>query len=473
MYKIILGILVTLGLINAQTNVSNPLIVNRTNGTSPNPGELRLCDTVIGCTSPAVVKTASGGIFVGIGTIPTIGLDVRVGASSQMGVAQTTDYLSLFASDAFGPAIYWNPGKDLKFGKGGSGVYNAGGFVEFMRMQSSTGNIGIGTTNPGFNLHVVNNIGNSIIANDSGSGVSAPIYTLRRGDQGTDQKYWDYGVFGSNIQFRAVNDAYSSAVTWLEVDRGSGTTITDTWFPNGNVGIGVSPSFKLDVNGNTNITGTLAVSSSISGASGAFTGNLTAGTNTVTLSTTGMIIQNSGVNQAQCTFLGGTGGRCLVMNSSGTITQSMGTNTGFQSTVQLQLYSSTAFSTLLANIHIGAASDGELILNNSSAQGVFVANSTGWFSQVAGVNNTSATTSGTNGGALRVHNTSGTITGSLANLTGLQTTVAMQVWTAGFGTKIWDFTPTGMTISGVAGVTCAAGLPSASFQTSNGIVIHC
>ena len=120
-------------------------------------------------------------INVGIGTdTPAISLDVRTGALPQMGIAQTTDYLTFFASDLYGPAIYWDPNKDMRFGKGGTGLYDPINFHEYMRIATN-GNVGIGTTSPAHLLHVAGTIGaEEVIVSSTGADyVFQPDYQLR------------------------------------------------------------------------------------------------------------------------------------------------------------------------------------------------------------------------------------------------------------------------------------------------------
>jgi hypothetical protein len=77
--------------------------------------------------------------------------------------------MTLFASDTYGPAFYWDPTKALRLGKGGAGLYNANGFIEYMRIQPN-GYVGIGTQTPGATLGVNGNAqvdGGSILASRS------------------------------------------------------------------------------------------------------------------------------------------------------------------------------------------------------------------------------------------------------------------------------------------------------------------
>jgi hypothetical protein len=124
------------------------------------------------------------GSNIGIGTtVAPISMDVRPTPTStyaQLGVAQTVDYMTLFASDTFGPAFYWDPAKALRFGKGGTALYSATGFVEYMRIQPN-GNVGIGTMTPAATLEVNGGAqvdGNLTLGGATGGTIWSSIFSI-------------------------------------------------------------------------------------------------------------------------------------------------------------------------------------------------------------------------------------------------------------------------------------------------------
>jgi len=218
----------------------------------------------------------SGG-FIGIGTVPGAGanttpsLDVRTLPFSQIGMAQTVDYLTFFSSDIYGPAIYWNPGKDLRFGKGGNQLYGAFGFSEQMRIQSATGNLGIGTMAPVAKLEVNGNVqadGNITIATAG----SALIFS-----DGTRQTTAGGGGGGGGISgVTAGTDLTgggTSGTVTLNLDTtkvptlaGANTFTAANNSFTGNLGIGTStPVAKLEVNGPAQVDGNVTITTSGNG----------------------------------------------------------------------------------------------------------------------------------------------------------------------------------------------------------------
>ena len=106
---------------------------------------------------------------------------------------------------------------------------------EKMRI-TSTGNVGIGTTNPELTLQM--------------RGLYPAIGFIETGVTADNTK-WDFMVDAEQLKGRLVNDANSAAANWLVVDR-TGNTVDQVVFPTGNVGIGTTvPGSKLDIIGMT------------------------------------------------------------------------------------------------------------------------------------------------------------------------------------------------------------------------------
>jgi hypothetical protein len=121
---------------------------------------------------------------------------------------------------------------------------NGGGWG--MIMNTQTGDVGIGTAAPQYRLHV---FGQDVRVESNGASV-LPRFSLNFTGGGADQKRWQHYASTGALNFTALNDAENSETGWLQVLRGTGTSISRVIFPNGLVGIGTAtPSFKLHVNG--------------------------------------------------------------------------------------------------------------------------------------------------------------------------------------------------------------------------------
>jgi hypothetical protein len=233
---------------------------------------------------------------IGIGTTPASGVELHVKDSvgnAEIRIEQSdvdTAYGILrFAGDdpsgskyiiAYNSNDAFQPNEiSLKNALGDITFHNGtAGAVERVRIDASTGNVGIGTTsvNASAKLHVKDDDGAEIRIEDT---TSTTFETLRFvGDASTYEKYivgYNSGnVFSAN-DLHLVNAG--GDIVFRTETAGGGTErvrITDT----GNVGIGTtSPLTVLDVTGDIHSTTGLRIGSAVNGTTGQF---LTDGTNT-------------------------------------------------------------------------------------------------------------------------------------------------------------------------------------------------
>ena len=419
---------------HAQTNLSSPVKILRV-PTGPGPGELRLCDNSTSCTTFGDIGITGNNAFKIAGRASSNGVILlqpgNVPGLAEVHILAPRDgwpglVIQDHSSAANNGLQLWDSSNVAYFSLDGSAGTKDATFTALNsnRFQFLNGEVAMGG-----------------LGGPSGYIFSSTHPTLGFNTLGLSSPVAGVTGFGGAFQF---DNASGNLVYYTSASVSAGAART------------LVPSLTILANTEVDVTNVL-----------------TAGSSTFRADSTGAFIQSSSVNQVQLTFTG-AGGAVKVFNSSGTITDSIGASTGSQTSTQYQLYSSTAFSTLLAQIKKDGGGAGQLILNNSSGQNMIVADETQILMQNAGTNQVQMTFTGGTGGALKVMNNSGTVIGSIAAGTGVQlAALPLQVYTAAFATKVWDFTSTGMTISGVAGVTCAPGAPTALFQTSNGIVIHC
>ena len=151
-------------------------------------------------------------------------------------------------------------------------TYNAGAYNQHTRFYTSNvngtaetlafmydhnGNVGIGTTSPGAQLHVssASSWATSVYVGNTGTGVSRAYFDASNGDFSGGDYMW----IGQNNDLSGEIVMTQSAGAFHIKTQPAGTiTSRLTVLQDGNVGIGTtSPTEKLDVNGNVRVNGTL------------------------------------------------------------------------------------------------------------------------------------------------------------------------------------------------------------------------
>ncbi|MCP4000503.1 MAG: hypothetical protein GY727_06310, partial [Gammaproteobacteria bacterium] len=190
-------------------------------------------DFKVGGTSRMLIENSGN---VGIGTItPGDKLEIEGGVGIAAG-----NYLRLYNPADTNAVYIKNSGSvnldRLEFGAGTSGVM----------VLDDTGNVGIGTTNPGKELHVLDgDTQTAVIIGNSGTGYSELVLDAANGDAVGD----DYMVVRQNDDLSAEIFTANSAGN-LTLRAGSTSTNQLVLNTSGNVGIGtLSPARLLNVAG--------------------------------------------------------------------------------------------------------------------------------------------------------------------------------------------------------------------------------
>jgi hypothetical protein len=249
-------------------------------------------------------------------------------------------------------------------------------------INRTTGNVGIGTTSPQTNLHIFDNDNNVSLTLEGYN----PMIRFSSGLADVGNKNWAMYAYLNTFRGTIAEDGWANGdTTWLEVQRSGQYNVTKVNFPNGNVGIGTTtPQFKLDVNGDVNISAgsifkingvkMLVASTTLDNYFFGEAGNLTM---------TGSVNSANGANALFSNTTGSyntaNGGQSLALNISGSNNTAYGVSSLFSNTTGLN---NTAFGSyaLSANVtgNYNTALGDNAGMNSLGGSNVFIGHESGY-----------------------------------------------------------------------------------------------
>ena len=200
----------------------------------------------IGTTGPESLLHVSAGSAGAVTSSTTTGITIEDDADTQLqflNPAANTGNIFFGDVDDADRAIfgYAHSTDEFRF-------MNAGGASSLMVIEQG-GNVGIGTTGPGYKLDVVGEIKSRLSTGDA-TGIVA-------GNAGSQLPYVKFTASDDSARFKLQMNGLNTSAERLSIYAGplNGTATTETMVigGNGNVGIGTTaPAYELDVNGFTN-----------------------------------------------------------------------------------------------------------------------------------------------------------------------------------------------------------------------------
>jgi hypothetical protein len=206
-----------------------------------------------GIVENALVINKDGNVGIGV-TNPALALDVAgsirgVGTTDALMILENTTSPAVLRALTTGNQVYFQSGTastyDSRADMNFTSMYNG---TTYIKIQASTGNFGIGTTNPDEKLDI--NGGNIKLSVDNSFGADRYIYThwedsLNDHQIGLEFDYYA-GDGGTGTTHSRIN--FISNATRDTVINGSGKQTMMSVLSNGNVGIGTTaPQTKFDV----------------------------------------------------------------------------------------------------------------------------------------------------------------------------------------------------------------------------------